>query len=37
MQSRPLDYTITEAESLSGKKIKKQQKRIFGQDKKRND
>ena len=38
MQSWPLNYTITEAEILSAaKKIKKQQKRIFGQDKKRND
>ena len=38
MQSRPLDYPITEAEILSAAKKKiKQQKRIFGQDKKRND
>ena len=38
MQSRPLDYPITEAYILSAaKKIEKQQKRIFGQDKKRND
>ena len=39
MQPRPLDYPITEAEILSAakKKLKKQQKHIFRQDKKRND
>ena len=39
MESRPLDYPTTEAEILwaAKKKIKKQQKRIFGHDKKLND
>ena len=38
MQSRPLDYPITLSwNTLSCKKIKERQKRLFGQDKKRND